>query len=106
MHRFAGQVEPLLLWDLGNLRSKVKVGGDPRLSRIPLWFWAFVRLRLAFLAGRELTCEEASQLFELAHTRLLMGIPQDGAQTREFIINHRKVPLRRDGSITRQWPAG
>jgi hypothetical protein len=41
----------------------------------------------------------------LAHTRLLMGISQHGAQTREFIINHRKIPLRREGSITRQRPA-
>jgi hypothetical protein len=92
--------------ELGALRSKIKAGGDPRLSRIPLRFWAFVRLRLAFLAGRERTCEEASQLSELAYTRLLMRISQHGAQTREFIINHRKVPLRRDGSITRQRPAG
>ena len=68
--------------------SKIKAGGDPRLSRIPVWFRAFVRLYLAFLAGGELTCEKASQLFELAHTRLLMGIPQHGPQTREFIISH------------------
>ena len=95
-----------MLWSWGALGSKIKTGGNPRLSRILLWFWAFVGLRLAFLAGGELTCEEAGQLSELAHTRLLMGISQHGTQTREFIISHRKVPLRRDGSITRQRPAG
>ena len=35
-----------------------------------------------------------------------MGIPQHGAQTGEFIIDHGKVPLRRESSITRQRPTG
>jgi hypothetical protein len=69
-----------------------KAGEDPRLSRVLLRFLVFVGLRPALLAGDELTRDKAGELSELAHPRLLMGIPQHGAKTREFIINHGKVP--------------
>jgi len=88
-------------WTPCDLRSKIKTGEEPRLSRVLLRFSVFVGLRPALLAGGELTRDKVGELSELARTRLLMGIPQHGTQTREFIIDHGKVLLRRDGSITR-----